>query len=96
MKANEERREMIKYSSTEITLKRQRPFTFAERDAKMAEEKAARNAKSTPLKCFKAKQVPWKVKVALFEQMNETKEKQRKERVEKRAKVWIRILLKQA
>jgi 7-cyano-7-deazaguanine synthase in queuosine biosynthesis len=69
-------------------LRRQKPFSFAERDAKREAEKAERLARRNPVQHhFRAKKVPWNVKVSLYQQMKTSSEEKRKARIEKRSKV---------
>jgi len=90
MDANEQRRLQVKATSIELTRKNEKPFSFYERDKlkqRVGDPVLEQKYRSDDLRFggFKANPIPKACTVQIFREMNEEREKQRKERITKNA-----------
>lgn len=89
-KEQELKREEIKKNSKIITMQREKPFSFYQRD--IDKQGVRRKNKFERKKfIFKANSVPWFCSVKLFEMMNEKDRAKREERVAKQAQISLNM-----
>eukprot|EP00826_Nyctotherus_ovalis_P037359 TRINITY_DN3400_c0_g1_i6.p1 TRINITY_DN3400_c0_g1~~TRINITY_DN3400_c0_g1_i6.p1 ORF type:complete len:367 (+),score=129.23 TRINITY_DN3400_c0_g1_i6:1611-2711(+) len=89
-KKDEARRDEIKKSSVAATKAREKPFSFYERDKDFYVKRVKVSEQNLPdemkyHKPFKANPIPWAVTAKLFDEKMERANKERKERVKRRA-----------
>eukprot|EP01022_Parablepharisma_sp_SALTPOND_P023309 TRINITY_DN48_c0_g1_i3.p3 TRINITY_DN48_c0_g1~~TRINITY_DN48_c0_g1_i3.p3 ORF type:complete len:428 (-),score=82.28 TRINITY_DN48_c0_g1_i3:8269-9552(-) len=93
---NETRRAEVKKNSIALTKSREKPFSFYERDKDFYVNRAKASEQNIPEeiknhKQFKATPIPWSVSAQLLDQMKEKEEKEREERVKKRAQELLAL-----
>jgi len=93
---NEQRRAEVKKNSIALTKAREKPFSFYDRDKDFYVNRAKATEKVIPdeiknHKPFKATPIPWSVSAQLLDQMKEKEEKEREERVKKRAQELLAL-----
>lgn len=83
MEEQEQRRKEVKENSVAITLSRQMPFSFYEKDKKKSKKKDQEERNEF---IFKANKVPWICKVPLLEKINTIGEAKRQEKIAEESK----------
>lgn len=87
-KEQEIRREEVKKNSKIITMQREKPFSFYNRDTQKIRKKNLYERKQFQ---FKANPVPWFCSIKLLERMNEEERAKREERVAKHAQITLNM-----